>query len=828
MESIENKNSRVVKVGVGEQMKSAYIDYAMSVIVGRALPDARDGFKPVHRRILYTMGELGMHASGPYKKSARIVGEVLGKYHPHGDTAIYDAMVRMTQDWSLRVPLIDGQGNYGSPDGDGPAAMRYTEARLAKVTELILSDLDKDTVDFQLNFDDSLQEPVVLPTRVPQLILNGSSGIAVGMATNMLPHNLGETIDACVAYVKDMNISAESLLKYLPAPDFPSGGIIYGMEGVREAMLTGRGTVIVRGKVHEEQLSNDKVALVIDEVPYQVSRDALTQKIADLVNDKKIEGISDIANQSSEDGTRISIELKSGVNPNVVLNLLYKNTALQSSFGVNNVALVKGIPRILSIRDLIAEFIDFRLEVIVRRTRFELRKAQERAHILEGYLKALAQLDLVIALIRESTDPNEALNKLMVHHDLSEIQAKAILELRLQRLTNMERLKIKADYDLEQEKIARCQHILSSEEEQKSLVINELLQVKEKHNTPRRSEIQYNNDDFNALDFIPKEDVVITISHDGYIKRTVASAFRQQRRGGRGSKGSAISGGDWIEHLFVASTHHTLLFFTLKGHCHWLKVHELPESSRGSKGRSVKNLLQLEEDDSIRTVIDIPDFSDQEYVDKHSILLCTKKGIIKRTQLRAFSRPKVRGIIAIKITEDDALLSVALATAQSEVLMAVKSGFMTRFVLEDNVRSVGRNSVGVRGMYVDEDDELIGMLVVDSKTENNILVVSEYGYGKCTPLEEYRLTKKRGGKGVKTINITVKTGSLVGILEVAASEDLMITAKSGITIRTPVNTIRISGRNSQGVRLINLGSEDVIAAIAKVSSDENSELDEEE
>lgn len=820
MESKENQESKVVPIAVGEQMKSAYIDYAMSVIVGRALPDARDGFKPVHRRILYTMGELGMHSSSPYKKSARIVGEVLGKYHPHGDTAIYDAMARMAQDWNLRVPLIDGQGNYGSPDGDGPAAMRYTEARLAKVTELVLEDLDKDTVDFQLNFDDSLKEPVVLPTRVPQLILNGSSGIAVGMATNMLPHNLGETIDACMAYVKDMQISAESLLQYLPAPDFPTGGIIYGMEGVREAMLSGRGTVVVRGKVHEEKLANDKVALVIDEVPYQVNRDALTQKIADLVNEKKVEGISDISNQSSEDGTRIVIELKKGINPNVVLNLLYKNTALQSSFGVNNVALVQGIPRVLSMRELIAEFIDFRLEVIVRRTRFELRKAEEKAHILEGYLKALAHLDAVVALIRASSDPNDARNKLMLQHELSELQAKAILELRLQRLTSMERLKIKADYDAEQAKIARCKQILASEEEQKQLVLEELSQVKAKHSTPRRSEIQYNNDDFNVLDFIPKEDVVITISHDGYIKRTVASAFRQQRRGGRGSKGSTIAGGDWIEHLFVASTHHTLLFFTAKGRCHWLNVHILPETSRGGKGRSVQNLLQLEEGDSIRTVIDIPNFNDKEYVDQHSILLCTKKGIIKRTELRAFSRPTVRGIIAIKVSEDDALLSVALANSKSEILMAVKNGFMTRFALEDNVRVVGRNSVGVRGMNVAKDDELIGMLVVDSQTENNILVVSEQGYGKCTPLEEYRLTTNRGGKGVKTINITPKTGVLVGILEVSSLDDLMITTKTGITIRTAVQTIRVTGRNSQGVKLINLGDGDVIAAIAKVNAEE--------
>lgn len=816
--------TKVVPVGVGEQMKSAYIDYAMSVIVGRALPDVRDGFKPVHRRILYTMGDLNMHASGPYKKSARIVGEVLGKYHPHGDMAIYDAMARMAQDWNLRVPLIDGQGNYGSPDGDGPAAMRYTEARLAKVTELVLADLDKDTVDFQPNFDDSLKEPVVLPTRVPQLILNGSSGIAVGMATNMLPHNLGETIDACVAYVQNMQITAEELLQYLPAPDFPTGGIIYGMEGVREAMLTGRGTVVVRGKVHEEKLGNDKIALVIDEVPYQVNRDALTQKIADLVNEKRIEGISDIANQSSEDGTRILVELKRGVNPNVVLNLLYKNTALQSSFGVNNVALVRGIPRILSMRDLIAEFIGFRFEVIVRRTRFELRKAEERAHILEGYLKALAHLDAVVALIRASADANEARQKLMEQHELSEAQAKAILELRLQRLTNMERLKIKADYDSEQEKIARCKQILASEEEQKKLIVEELLQVKDKHSTVRRSEIQYNNDDFNVLDFIPKEDVVITISHDGYIKRTVASAFRQQRRGGRGMKGSAIAGGDWIEHLFVASTHHTLLFFTTKGRCHWLKVHILPESSRGGKGRSVQNLLQLEEGDSIRTVIDIPDFNDNDFVNRHSILLCTKKGIIKRTDLRAFSRPMVRGIIAIKVTEDDALLAAALANDESEILMAVKSGFMNRFQLKDNVRSVGRNSVGVRGMYVGAEDELIGMLVVNPKTENNILVVSDKGYGKCTPLEEYRLTVKRGGKGVKTINITEKTGLLVGILEVSTQDDLMITAKSGITIRTAVQTIRVTGRNSQGVRLINLAEGDSIAAIARV----NAEIDAEE
>ncbi len=845
-----NESNKIIQVNIEEQMKTAYIDYSMSVIVGRALPDVRDGLKPVHRRVLYAMHELGINYNKPYKKSARIVGEVLGKYHPHGDTSVYDAMVRMAQPWSMRYMLVDGQGNYGSQDGDGPAAMRYTEARLQRLAENMMEDLDKETVDFSLNFDDSLQEPTVMPTRVPQLLLNGSSGIAVGMATNMMPHNLSEVIDGCIAYVDNKEITIDELMKHVKAPDFPTGGIIYGVEGIKSGMHTGRGRVVLRGRVNVETTKSGKEQIVITEVPYQVSRDALAEKIGHLVNNKIIEGITHVANESNKDGTRIVVELRRDAVAQVIINQLYKYSELQTSYGINNVALVNGRPRTLNLKDLISEFIIFRHEVVVRRTQFELKEAEKRAHILEGYLIALDHLDEVIALIRASVNPDEAKTGLIEKFGMTEIQAKAVLELRLQRLTGMERDKIREEHAELMKLIAHLKEILGNEAMRYQIIKDELSEIKSRFGDERKSEIQYLANEMRIEDLIEEEDVVITVSHLGYIKRTSAAEYRAQRRGGRGAMGGKTRDEDYLEHLFIASTHHTLMFFTEKGRCYWLKVYEIPEADRNAKGRAIQNLIQLPPDDKIRTVIDISNLEDKEYVEKHNIVLCTKQGIIKKTKLEEFSRPRQNGVNAITIQEGDQLLDVSLTDGNSYIMMAVKSGRAISFE-EEKVRPTGRGAIGVYGIELDENnDEVIGMVCVSKESiTKQILVVSEKGLGKRTPflekLEEtdnaaelsniveiadadgkmvkyqlaYRITN-RGGKGVRTINITDKTGSLVGLLAVDEKDDLMITCKSGITIRMKVEHIREAGRATQGVKLINLDEGDEIAAIARIEDQE--------
>jgi DNA gyrase subunit A len=820
-----NDNNRIIPVNIEEQMKTAYIDYSMSVIVGRALPDVRDGLKPVHRRILFAMNELGINSNKPYKKSARIVGEVLGKYHPHGDTAVYDAMVRMAQDWSMRYTLIDGQGNFGSQDGDGPAAMRYTEARLKRLAESMLEDIEKETVDFQLNFDDSLQEPVVLPTRIPQLLINGSSGIAVGMATSIMPHNLSEVIDGCIAYIDNRQITVDELMQYVKAPDFPTGGIIYGMEGVKAAMHFGRGRVVVRGKLHIDVKNSGREQIIITEVPYQVNRDALTDRIGQLVNEKVIEGIAHVNNESNKkEGTRIVVDLKRDAVANVIINQLYKHTELQTSYGINNVALVKGRPKTLNLKEMIAEFVDFRHEVVVRRTRFELKEAEKKAHILRGYLMALDHLDELIALIRSSATPDTAKEALVnAGWGLDEIQAKAILELRLQRLTGMERDKIKQEYEDLLKLIAHLNELLANEPMRFELIKTELLEIKEKFGDERRTEITYLEDEVKIKDLIKEEDVVITISHLGYIKRTSASEYRAQRRGGRGVIGGRTREEDYIEHLFVASTHHTMLFFTEKGRCYWLNVYEIPEGEKTGKGRAIQNLIQIPPDDKIRAVIDVKDLKDNEFVNSHNIVLCTKKGIIKKTALEEFSRPRQTGVNAITIVEGDELLEAKLTDGNCEIMMAVKSGRAIRFN-ESKVRPTGRGAIGVAGIDTDEPgDEVVGMICVNTEEQKTrtVLVVSEKGFGKRTPIEEYRVTN-RGGKGVKTINITEKTGTLVGILDVSETEDLMITCKSGVTIRMKVSDISEQGRATQGVKLIKLDEGDEIAAITRLQDqDEN-------
>lgn len=823
-DSLENNdNNRIIPVNIEEQMKTAYIDYSMSVIVGRALPDVRDGLKPVHRRILYAMNELGIHYNKPFKKSARIVGEVLGKYHPHGDTAVYDAMVRMAQDWNMRYPLIDHQGNFGNQDGDGPAAMRYTEARLERLAEFMLSDLDKDTVDFQLNFDDSEKEPTILPARIPQLLVNGSSGIAVGMATNMMPHNLSEVIDGCIAYIDNREITIEELMQHVKAPDFPTGGIIYGMEGVKAAMHLGRGRVVVRGKVSIDTKPSGREQIIITEVPYQVSRDALTNRVGELVNEKIIEGIAHVNNESTEkEGTRIVIDLKRDAVANVIVNQLYKLTELQTSYGINNVAIVKGRPRTLNLKDMISEFVEFRHEVVVRRTQYELREAQKRAHILQGYLIALDHLDEVIALIRSSATPEVAKENLInAGWGLDEIQAKAILELRLQRLTGMEREKIKEEYDELMKLIAHLQELLANEGMRYDVIKTELLEVKDKFGDVRRTEITYLDNEVSIKDLIKEEDVVITISHLGYIKRTPADEYRSQRRGGRGVIGGRTREEDYIEHLFVASTHHTMLFFTEKGRCYWLNVYEIPEGEKTSKGRAIQNLIQIPPDDKVRTILDVKDLKDEEFVKAHNIVLCTKQGIIKKTALEDFSRPRSTGVNAITIVEGDQLLEAKMTDGQSEIMMAVKSGRAIRFS-EEKVRATGRGAIGVAGIEVDDaHDEVVGMICVNPSKDasKTVLVVSEKGFGKRTPVDEYRFTN-RGGKGVKTINVTEKTGSLVGMLDVEPSEDLMITCKSGVTIRMKVRDISEQGRATQGVKLIRLDEGDEIAAITKLDDQE--------
>lgn len=838
-------NDRIIKVNIEEQMKTAYIDYSMSVIVGRALPDVRDGFKPVHRRVLYAMNELGNNSNKPYKKSARIVGEVMGKYHPHGDASIYDTVVRMAQEWTMRYTLVDGQGNFGNQDGDPPAAMRYTEARLQRLAEAMLDDIEKETVDFQFNFDDSLEEPTVLPTRIPQLLVNGSSGIAVGMATNMMPHNLGEVVDGCIAYIDNKDISIEELIEFVKAPDFPTGGIIYGMEGVKQGLLTGRGRVVLRGKCHVDTKASGREQIVITETPYQVNRDQLTDRIGQLVNDKTIEGIAHVNNESNmREGTRIVLDLKRDVVAQVIINQLYKFTELQTSYGVNNVAISKGRPRIMHLKDLIVEFIEFRMDVVIRRARFELRKAEERAHILEGYLKALDHLDEVIALIRASRTPDEAkenliqksreekwylnrelfsdlTNELYKQEDgLSELQAKAILELRLQRLTGMERDKIVDEFNGLINTIRHLKELLNSEGLRYELIKKELIEVKEKFGDPRKTEIQYLADEMRIEDLIEDEDVVITISHLGYIKRTSATEYRQQRRGGRGAVGSKTREEDYVEHLFVASTHGTMMFFTEKGRCFWLRVYEIPEGEKQSKGRAIQNLIQLPGDDKVKAIVGVKQLEDKEYVQNHYIVLCTKKGIIKKTYLEDFSRPRANGIIAITINEGDELLSARLTDGKQEIMMAVKSGRAIRFP-EDKVRVTGRGAIGVFGIEVDnEKDEVVGMICINKEDPTHtILVVSEKGFGKRTQVDEYRITN-RGGKGVKTINVTEKTGNLVDMLYVTEKEDLIITCKSGITIRTGINQIREAGRATQGVTLIRLDEGDEIAAISQIEEQE--------
>jgi DNA gyrase subunit A len=813
-----NDFNRIIPVNIEEQMKTAYIDYSMSVIVGRALPDVRDGLKPVHRRILFAMNELGMSFGKPYKKSARIVGEVLGKYHPHGDTAVYDAMVRMAQEWSMRYTMIDGQGNYGSQDGDGPAAMRYTEARMEKIAESVLMDIDKDTVDFQLNFDDSLEEPTVLPTRVPLLLVNGSSGIAVGMATNMMPHNLSEVIDGCFAYIDNREITIDELMQYVKAPDFPTGGMIYGMEGVKAGFHFGRGRVVLRGKLRVDTKPSGREQIIITEVPYQVNRDSLCDRIGQLVNEKTIEGISHINNESNQkEGTRVVIDLKRDAVANVVINQLYKFTELQTSYGINNVALVKGRPRILNLKEQISEFVEFRHEVVVRRTRFELREAEKKAHILQGYLIALDHLDEVIALIRSSATPELAkINLVNAGWGLDEIQAKAILELRLQRLTGMERDKIRQEYDDLMKLITHLKEILANEGLRYEIIKTELAEIKEKFGDTRKTEITFLDDEVNIKDLIKEEDVVITISHLGYIKRTSATEFRAQKRGGRGAMGGRTRDEDFIEHLFVASTHHTMLFFTEKGRCYWLNVYQIPEGEKNSKGRAIQNLLQISPDDKIRAIIDIKDLQDVDFVSSHYIVLCTKQGVIKKTSLSDFSRPRQTGVNAITIVEGDQLLEAKLTDGSCEIMMAVRSGRAIRFP-ETKVRSTGRGAIGVTGIEVDDEkDEMVGMICVSPTTpDRTVLVVSEKGYGKRTSVEDYRITN-RGGKGVKTINVTEKTGRLVGIMDVAASEDLIITCKSGLTIRMNVSDISELGRATQGVKLIRIEEGDEIAAITRI------------
>jgi DNA gyrase subunit A len=820
-------NNRIIRVNIEEQMKSAYIDYSMSVIVGRALPDIRDGLKPVHRRVLYAMNELGLDYGKPYKKSARIVGEVMGKYHPHGDSSIYDTMVRMAQEWTMRYKLVDGQGNFGNQDGDPPAAMRYTEARFEKITEDILADIDKDTVDFQPNFDDSLKEPSVMPSRIPNLMVNGSSGIAVGMATNMLPHNLSEVIDGCIAYIDNREITAEELIKYVKGPDFPTAGVIHGFDGVKQGFLTGRGRVVLRGKASVETDNKNRDKIIIHEVPYQVNRDMLTDKIGQLVNEKIIEGISNVNNESNmKEGTRIVLDLKREAVPQLIINQLYKLTELQTSYGINNVALVRGRPRTLNLRDLISEFVLFRLEVVVRRTKYELRKAEERAHILLGYLIALDHLDEVIKLIRGSATPDIAREGLITTFGMSEIQARAVLDLRLQRLTGMERDKIRAEYDEIQKTIEYLNSILGDEALRFEIIKGELIEVKEKYGDARKTEIQYLADEISLADLIEQEDVVITISNLGYIKRTSASDFRQQRRGGRGAKASSTRQEDYIDHLFVANTHHTMLFFTEKGRVYWLKVYEIPEGDKSGKGRAIQNMMQIPQDDKVRAIIDIANLGDKEFVESHYIVLCTKQGIIKKTPLVDFSRPRSTGVNAITILEGDQLLEAKLTDGSSDILVAIKSGRAIRFP-ETKVRPTGRGAIGVTAIEVDDaTDEVVGMICVNKaeSASQTVLVVSEQGFGKKTPIDDYRITN-RGGKGIKTINVTEKTGKLVGILNIADDDDLMISCKSGVTIRTSTESIRAAGRNTQGVKLIRLNANDEIAAITKL---DKLELDEEE
>jgi DNA gyrase subunit A len=817
---------RIIQINIEDEMKSAYIDYSMSVIVSRALPDVRDGFKPVHRRVLYGMQDLGVYSNRPYKKSARIVGEVLGKYHPHGDSSVYDTMVRMAQPWSLRYPLVDGQGNYGSIDGDSPAAMRYTEARLRKISEEMLADLDKETVDFRPNFDESLQEPSVLPSKIPNLLVNGASGIAVGMATNMAPHNLSEVIDGMVAYVDNKEIEVEELLQHVKAPDFPTGGIIYGYEGARDAMMTGRGRIVMRGKAEIEEDKSGKEVIIVTEIPYQVNKADMIKKTADLVNDKRIDGISDIRDESDRNGMRIVYELKRDAIPNVVLNKLFKYTALQTSFSVNNICLVNGRPEMVNLKDMIKHFIDFRHEVVVRRTKYELRKAEERAHILEGLIIASDNIDEVIKLIRGSKSPEEAREKLIARFELSDIQARAIVEMRLRQLTGLEQDKLRAEFEELMKTIADLKDILDREERRMEIIKNELLEVKEKYGDERRSRIEYSASEMRIEDLIPDEEVVVTISHAGYIKRTSLAEYKVQNRGGRGSKGSTTRDKDFLEELFVATNHNYLLIFTEKGKCFWMRVFEIPEGSKVSKGRAIQNLLNITQDDSIKAFVLVKDLTDKEYVDNNYIVMATKRGVIKKTSLEAYSRPRSNGINAITIRENDELLEAKLTNGTNEIVLATTAGRAIRFN-ESTVRAMGRNAAGVRGVKLaDEDDEVVGMICVED-IHSTVMVVSEKGYGKRTYLNDpeddepiYRITN-RGGKGVKTLNVTDKTGKLLSIKNVTDEQDLMIITKSGITIRMHIDQIRTMGRAAQGVKLINLKGKAEIAAVARVPRSED-------
>lgn len=810
---------KIIQINIEEEMKSAYIDYSMSVIVSRALPDVRDGLKPVHRRVLYGMLDLGVLSNRPHKKSARIVGEVLGKYHPHGDTSVYDAMVRMAQDWSLRYPLVDGQGNFGSVDGDSPAAMRYTEARLKKIAEEMLSDIEKDTVDFRPNFDDSLTEPTVLPSRIPNLLINGASGIAVGMATNMPPHNLTEIVNATVAYIDNREIDIVGLMEFVKAPDFPTGGIIYGYEGVKDAFLTGRGRIVMRAKTNVEITDGGRERIIVNEIPYQINKAEMIRKTADLINDKKIEGISDIRDESDRDGMRIVYEIKRDAITNVVLNNLFKYTELQTSFSVNNIALVGGRPMMLTIKDMIVHFVAHRHEVIVRRTKYELSQAEKRAHILQGYLIALDHLDEVIKLIRESATPSEAQDGLMGNFGLSEIQAKAILEMRLRVLTGLERDKIKAEYEELMKLIDYLKSVLNDEALRMKIIKDELLEIKEKYGDERKTEIVYASGDFRMEDMIADEDVVITISHMGYIKRTPLNEYRTQARGGKGAKGSTTRDEDFIEHLFIASTHNYLLLFTEQGRCFWMRAFEVPEGNRTSKGRAIQNLINIPSTDKVKAYINVKNLEDETYTSNNFIIMCTKNGIIKKTTLEAYSRPRQSGINAITVREGDMLLEVLLTNGTNEIMLASKAGKVVRFN-EANVRPMGRNASGVRGINLGDEkgNEVIGMIAMPDKS-SNVMVVSEKGYGKRSDIEEYRVTM-RGGKGVKTINITEKTGNLIAIKNVTDKDDLMIINRSGIIIRLAVAELRLIGRATQGVRLINLKETDEIAAVTKVDVEE--------
>ena len=814
------EGEKLIPINIEDEMKSAYIDYSMSVIVSRALPDVRDGLKPVHRRVLFGMHELGVRASSAHKKSARIVGEVLGKYHPHGDTSVYDTMVRMAQEWSLRYMLVDGQGNFGSIDGDSPAAMRYTEARMRKISEDMLADIDKDTVDHKLNFDDTLHEPTVLPTRIPGLLVNGASGIAVGMATNMPPHNLSEVVDGIHAYIDNNAIEIDELITHVKAPDFPTGGIIYGYDGVREAFKTGRGRVVMRAKANIEEV-NGRECIIVNEIPYQVNKADMIKKTADLVNDKKLEGISTIRDESDRNGMRIVYVLKRDAIPNIVLNKLFKYTALQSSFSVNNIALVNGRPEMLNLKDMIHHFVEHRHEVVVRRTKYELRKAEERAHILEGLIIASDNIDEVISIIRGSSNPDEARQKLIKRFELSEIQAKAIVEMRLRQLTGLEQDKLRTEYEDLMKTIEDLKDILDKKDRRMQIIKDELAVVKEKYGDERRSTIEYAGGDLSIEDMIPNEQVVITISHAGYIKRTSLTEYRTQNRGGVGQKASTTRNEDFLEHLFVGTNHQYMLFFTQKGKCFWMRVYEIPEGSKTSKGRAIQNLVNIEQDDKVKAFICTQNLKDEDYINAHYVIMATKKGQVKKTSLEQYSRPRTNGINAITIKEGDELLEAKLTTGESQVMLALKSGKAIRFE-EAKTRPMGRGASGVRGITLAHNsDEVIGMISVDDM-ESNILVVSENGYGKRSSLEDYRITN-RGGKGVKTISITDKTGSLVSIKNVTDEDDLMIINKSGIAIRMAVEDLRVMGRATQGVKLINLKGNDSIAAVAKVMKEEEEE-----